>query len=388
MVDDYDDESQYLLEDGRHQHHPVSPQTTTSDIETTHRFFCGQQSYRLCSLIVVLVAAGIVLISVSVTIPPSPSILSHYISKEDNQVQSPPHRTTSPSPFQEMATQAMHSLNSNLTNRPLAETLSTVHTPPRGPPQCETTIILLRHCDDHGYFATDDSDLGDKHCSHMGYERTDILPSLFGPHRRWPSPRYLYALLPQLPQGINYRQIETLLPLAQQENLTIHVVGNVNQVSNAFFTQLQQHLDEMCDTVTVIAWKHAFIPLLAAALGCGPEEGCPGYYPNDTFDQVWELKYVYEPEEPDDEVEKLFAKQSKLIADDYGLLAMQLEAAAVATAEVQKDGKDVQSQGENDDRNKEASNGWAVYGSITQQRFDPLQMLGPGSSISSSDRDL
>jgi hypothetical protein len=200
-----------------------------------------------------------------------------------------------------------------------------------------------------------------------------IFAQLFGSSRRWPSPQYLYALLPEQPRGINYRQIETLLPLAEQEELPIHVVREVNQVSDAFFSKLQQQPDEMCDTVTVVAWKHAFIPLLAASLGCGPNEGCPGTYPDDTFDQVWELKFVYEPEEPEDEVEKLFAKHSKFIADDYGLLAMELAAAA----EVQEVDNDMSSQ--DNDYDNETSNGWAVYGSITEQRFDPLQMLGPFS---------
>jgi hypothetical protein len=361
MVDN-NDESQYLLEvGGGHQFTPTPGAMdlgkNSNNQTVVQRYYSGL--CRLCSLLV----AGIALISVIVI------LLIPRINKGD-EVQ----RYSSPS-FKEIATQSLHSLNSNLISRPSADTLSTAHIPPRGPPHCEATVLLLRHCDDHGIYAKDDSDSGDKHCSHMGYERTDTLPSLFGHSRRWPSPQYLYALLPEQPRGINYRQIETLLPLAEQVDLPIHVVGEVNQVSDAFFSKLQERPNDMCDTVTVVAWKHAFIPMVAAYLGCGPNEGCPGSYPDDTFDQVWQLKFVYEPEEPEDEVEKLFAKKSKLIADDYGLLAMELAAAA----EAQEDDNNMKSQ--DNDNDSEPSNGWAVYGSITAQRFDPLQMLGPNSEM-------
>ena len=31
------------------------------------------------------------------------------------------------------------------------------------------------------------------------------------------------------------------------------------------------------------------------SLGCGPDNGCPDVYPQDSFDEVWQLKYVFHP---------------------------------------------------------------------------------------------
>lgn len=268
--------------------------------------------------------------------------------------------------LQQVANTSLEILNANLPMAPIHGT--NIHHP-----YCETTVLLIRHCDDHGIYARDDEESGDKHCSHIGYERTQYLSTLFGGNgtRRWPHPSHLFALLPELPYGTNYRQIETLLPLAQQEDIPIHVVNQPQQVSSAIFELLRSSAttpeEEICDTVTVVAWKHAFIPALAAYLGCGPDQGCRETYPDDDFDQVWELKFVFRPTAPMDEVLGLVRAKSPMIADDYNLLSSLVdddkEIVSTATAA--------------EDNNMDVSSsqlGWTVYGSMTSQRFDPLAM--------------
>jgi hypothetical protein len=157
-----------------------------------------------------------------------------------------------------------------------------------------------------------------------------------------------------------------LLPLAEQEDLSIHVVRESPQVARAVFDHLVQQTNDVyhsrsCrqDDVIVVAWKHAFIPKIAAELGCGPDQGCPDSYPDDSFDLVWELRFVFAPQRPKDEImEALRASTSSflIVQDDYGLLEK-------ATTTNPDDGDDSSSASELQ---------WTVFGSVTEQRFDPL----------------
>ena len=254
---------------------------------------------------------------------------------------------------------ALVSLNANMT--------TTFAQPPPSSlkqPYCQTTVLLLRHCDDHGLFAKEDREDGDKHCSHLGFQRTRYLPTLFG--TRWPPPQALYALVPPSQNhGINYRQIEMLLPLAEQEDLSIHVVREPPQVARAVFDHLLQQTNDVfhqrtCrqDDVIVVAWKHAYIPNVAAELGCGPDQGCPDRYPDDSFDLVWELRFVFAPQRPKDEImEALRASKSSflIVQDDYGLLQ-----------------KATTNPDDDEDPSSASEPQWTVFGSVTEQRFDPL----------------
>ena len=132
-------------------------------------------------------------------------------------------------------------------------------------------------------------------------ERAHFLPTLFGskPHQ-WPNPSYLYALSPDRGGHSNYRQLETLNPIATKLGLTINHDFNEGQevdIANHVFETMAS--GDLCGKLTIISWTHRSLPQLASALGCGPfnEEsgGCPWRYPEDDFDQVWQLKYVYEP---------------------------------------------------------------------------------------------
>ena len=288
------------------------------------------------------------------------------------------------------------------------------------PKKCTVTVLIARHCNDYGFYAKDDAESGDKHCSYVGYERTRYFASRFGgshdetqhqqQQHRWPSPIGLYALLPKQPQGINYRQIETLLPLAKQSNISIQIVGEPSHVASSIFEQLQTmnhdpiestdnqtetnnfHDDDdddgddgdggddddaYCGQVFVVAWKHAFISDVAAALGCGPKQGCPTTYPDGEFDLIWQLRFVHEPPAPEDEVPWLVDQQSSLIVDNYHLLSKQQrqeDEQDQVDADASNDFNRSLDHQANDRpyRHKSQNPGWVVYGTVTNQNFDPL----------------
>jgi hypothetical protein len=286
--------------------------------------------------------------------------------------------------WQSVADQALQSLNNNNANliRQGAGSSSSKKQQQIQQQSCASTVLLIRHCDDHGPYAVDDQELGNKHCSHLGYQRAQHFAALFGQEehdaRQWPRPRPngLFALLPRQPHGVNFRQIEMLLPLAQViPNATIHIVGDPSHVASAIFSSLQKssmsydddddddtgdernHHNNMCGQVSVVAWKHAFIPQVAASLGCGPKQGCPGVYPDDTFDLMWMLQFVWEPStKPLVEVMTLQRENSSLFSDDYGLFQLLERTAIRDDIKVSRHGA-----------------GWKVYGTVVHQFFDPLQ---------------
>ena len=173
---------------------------------------------------------------------------------------------------------------------------------------CETTILLMRHCEKLGDDTTDNN--GNEHCDYIGHQRSYWLPSLFGDkststlddnnstttttstnsHARWPIPSYLYALSPVRENRMTYRQVETLLPLANKFGLYI----NADYPTNNELVDDVFHLigtGQTCGKLIVINWRHHMIPNLAKKLGC---INCPIEYPQDSFDQVWEMKYVWD----------------------------------------------------------------------------------------------
>ena len=298
-----------------------------------------------------------------------------------------------------LAANALVRLNSNIK-----------HLPPK---RCTVTVLIARHCNDYGVYAKDDDESGNKHCSYVGYERTRYFASQFADvntitkeqqHQRWPSPIALYALLPEQYKGINYRQIETLLPLARKSNANINVVGEAEQVASSIFNQLQNtHIDPVknatsskdelgetetvdkhktdtveenpyCGQVIVIAWKHNSMPEVAAALGCGPDQGCPLEYPDDDYDLVWQLRFVHEPPAPKNEVPWLVHEDSPFLIDDsYHLLSQQqrkqLDAAYIIDG---YNGPSTNDTGNPYGEHISQSPGWTVYGTVTKQNFDPL----------------
>ena len=311
----------------------------------------------------------------------------------------------------EIANRARHKLNSDVKHVPQKE--------------CIVTVLITRHCNDYGLFARDDDEEGDKHCSYMGYERSRYFAGLFedeknedkqhkkkanevatssrpededgGGHRqnsnkkRWPKPSAMYALLPDFETqtgGINYRQIEMLLPLANRTKVGINVVSTPEQVADSIFRRIQQGVatdskttilpedddvnherhKDICGEVIVVSWKHHFIPDVAAALGCGHDQGCLDEYPS-SFDVLWMLRFVHEPPVPQNVVAQLLDEDSVLIKDDLGILKdqrfkqQQLGYPACDFTKIL-----------NTTTSSETINiGWEVYGSEAKQHFDPLE---------------
>jgi hypothetical protein len=160
--------------------------------------------------------------------------------------------------------------------------------PPEG---CEATVIIVRHCEKTNIR---------EHCSYAGYERSVYLASIFGDEEeaKWPLPSYIFAESPghrHNPRKMNFREVETVGPLAEKAHLDVddtYSTKTKSKLVREILTFLQT--GQMCGKVTVIAWKHSDIAHIAHHLGCGPMEGCPVDYRGKNFDEVWQIKFVYD----------------------------------------------------------------------------------------------
>lgn len=139
---------------------------------------------------------------------------------------------------------------------------------------------------------------------------------------QFPSPLKLYALSPARPAGKpskyheNFREIETITPLSNKFHLDVDERFGVNEegdLATHFFENLSKSVTEnvemmmrtsknntavggeiLCNNgMTVVNWKHSRIPMLARALGCGNDEGCPRKYNGHDFDTMWLLTFQY-----------------------------------------------------------------------------------------------
>ena len=93
---------------------------------------------------------------------------------------------------------------------------------------------------------------------------------------------------------MNFREIETVGPLAEKSNVTIddsYTIHHAKQLADNIHTFLRT--GEMCGKVALVAWKHSNIGHLAHHLGCGPVQGCPLDYSGRTFDNAWQIKFTY-----------------------------------------------------------------------------------------------
>ena len=250
--------------------------------------------------------------------------------------------------------------------------------------QRTATVLLLRHCEKIGPGVTDAH--GNEHCSHLGHQRAQHLASLFG--TRWPVPTRLYAKPVQRNKHDNYRQIETLQPLSDQSHVPIlanhkreadlakDVVLYLRQQQQQQQQQVaaatnpcnqQQQQQQAPENVIVISWKHSQLVDLAHALGW---EDAPKRYPSTTFDQIWQLQYVFQDDNYQQQQQELQqhggtvrgAPGSGKEAQEQGATTTKPNT-TTTTASV---GMDVQKK-----KHKFPSK-WAVYGTVTQQHFDPL----------------
>ena len=150
---------------------------------------------------------------------------------------------------------------------------------------------------------------------------------------QFPTPHKLYALSSKrIRDGKphkthdNFREIETITPLSDKFHLDVDerfgvedegdlasdffeilsksVTANVDRMS---MMEKSQHAADsslspaggddvasLCNNgMTVVNWKHSRIPVLAQALGCGTNEGCPKKYKGKDFDTLWVLTFQY-----------------------------------------------------------------------------------------------
>ena len=181
----------------------------------------------------------------------------------------------------------------NLLNNMTTTTLehsnaSTTEELPIVPSNCESTVLIIRHCEDLGGNVRYED--GTSHCSYLGFQRSLYLATLFGntttldegssinnPSHpsRWPLPSYLFGMWNQ--DGTNKRQYEILRPLSDKSGVTIDMI-EFDDAADTARSRIFQLLStgKLCNRVAVIAWKHKYIRHLAAVLGCDQEQGCPG----------------------------------------------------------------------------------------------------------------
>jgi len=160
---------------------------------------------------------------------------------------------------------------------------------------CESTVLIIRHCEKQSLI--DSSNYYQEHCNTIGFQRARFLATLFGNNveDRWPIPSYLYALSPDKHLNI-FREIETLQPLS--DKIHIPIISDYGPLDTAnlahkIFDDLRR--GKLCNKLVVVCWNHSDIPNLAQKLSCGPLNGCLMKYPGHTFDDAWQINYVYRP---------------------------------------------------------------------------------------------
>lgn len=240
--------------------------------------------------------------------------------------------------------------------------------------RCESTLLLMRHCEKEGPRTTDARD-GTEHCSYIGYERAAHLASLFGEGRkaRWPAPAHLFALTPERAGGgghLNFREWETLKPLSDRSGVVSELHGRWS-LPQQYFELLRS--GDLCGRVAVVSWKHEFIPELARNLGCGPRNGCPAGFSEDDFDSVWQLKYVFHPAQPPPPDEDELKENANFTAFDEPLEDDDVDTSngdnndGGAVRRLLRHGRNLKHH------EKPFSNhGWNVYATVSHQDFDPL----------------
>lgn len=137
---------------------------------------------------------------------------------------------------------------------------------------CKSTLLLMRHCEKKGRETSDSR--GNMHCSNIGYQRAEYIPTLFGDGERWPLPKKMYAMSKGRPgvHHLNFREIETLSPLEEKSGTKINTkftAGLERDLAADFFSHLAD--GKLCGATTIVNWKHSRIASAAMALGCGSD---------------------------------------------------------------------------------------------------------------------
>jgi hypothetical protein len=177
----------------------------------------------------------------------------------------------------------------------------------------------------------------------------------------------LFALTPDRGNGdhLNFREWETLKPLSDQTGI-VSEVHNLQSLPKNYFELLQS--GSLCNQVAVVSWKHEFIPQLAQQLGCGPHNGCPEVFPEDSFDQVWQLTYIYHPALPTTPGEAALRHKAKFTP----MNGDEVEDEANDDEVDNRGNRMLQHRQLKHHRRDFSRHGWNVYATINYQNFDPL----------------
>jgi len=146
-------------------------------------------------------------------------------------------------------------------------------------PAVPAQVILMRHAE---------KPLQGPELSLKGLERAAALVPFFLKNPQWLKfgpPAGLIAAAPKT-SGSSIRSIQTLQPLACALDLDIVVQFNAEQYLEA--AQYIRENPKFEERLVVVAWQHDALPLLARALGSGPE---PKQWPRAVFDRLWVLTY-------------------------------------------------------------------------------------------------
>jgi hypothetical protein len=243
-------------------------------------------------------------------------------------------------------------------------------------PGCEATILLSRHCEKEGPSVIQDKK--DQHCSYIGHERAHFLTTKFGSEPgKWPVPSYLYALAPGRGHHQNFREIETLIPLANQHGLDIN--SDYNTAAD-LVNDIHGHLasGDLCGRTVLVSWNHEAIAGIASALGCS---SCPDAFP-DEFDPVWQLKFVFDILQTGIHSEKYRPVKTKTEPPPAATTAED-ESNPPARRQLGKHLNHLHTKKHHHNKKSKAitadydeysidNPSWTVFSTITAQQFDPL----------------
>lgn len=207
---------------------------------------------------------------------------------------------------------------------------------------CETTVMIVRHCEKAGSETKDV--FGDSHCSYIGYERAAAFSTLFNSSHpdMYPFPAKIYALSADRGGHKNYREIEMVKPVAQKSGVAVDdTFWDSHKLGQAILEDIAS--GEMCGKMILISWKHELIGRLARNLAC---HSCPRRYPN-LFEPMWFLKFVYD------------VKGTHL----YKRINRGLDTIAGTDGEARRNLKK---------KKKRLPRNWSVYFTSRNQDFDPL----------------
>lgn len=139
-------------------------------------------------------------------------------------------------------------------------------------------VILIRHGEkDGGHYL-----------SALGLERANALAAFFQNNHKmltFGPPVAIFAAQPN-PKAPSHREIQTVMPLAQQLSLQVQSPYDSTDVKD--LAQLILSHENYNGKMVLVCWEHGIMDDLAAAFGVQPK---PPKYPGDRFDLIYMITY-------------------------------------------------------------------------------------------------